>query len=67
MRSPLDMITEVVWNLWQRGNFMAWMQEAVDCARACAACGVCETRCPQGLEIRETLKAHVAVSDGVTA
>lgn len=41
--------------------------DLVDGARACVECGLCETRCPYGLEIRETLKAQVAFFDRVIA
>lgn len=59
------MITEVMWNDWPHERFMSWMKSAVDAARNCAECGVCETRCPYSLEIRDTLKGQVAFFDRV--
>ncbi|MFC2099258.1 aldo/keto reductase [Candidatus Bipolaricaulota bacterium] len=63
----LVMITGVMWNDWPREKFIEWMTDAVDGARTCIECGDCETRCPYGLEIRETLKAQVAFYDRVTS
>ncbi|MZP31251.1 aldo/keto reductase [Heliobacterium undosum] len=53
---------------WTRYNLQGWAQERYGAmgikADACRECGVCETRCPYDLPIREMLKeAHANLDD----
>jgi len=67
IRISMAMITQAMWKLWPRDVFMEWMGGVLETARSCLQCGVCETRCPYELPIRERIQESIAFFDGLSA
>jgi len=63
----MAMIVEVMWKLWPRNTFLEWLEGVIEKARTCLKCGVCESRCPYDLPIRERLEQSIAFFDRVVA
>jgi len=63
----MAMIVEVMWKLWPRNTFLEWLGGVIEKARTCLKCGVCESRCPYDLPIRERLEQSIAFFDRVVA
>jgi len=54
----MTMITKKMHRLWPLESFMEIMAGPIESAENCIQCGVCESKCPYGLPIREMLKEN---------
>ena len=54
----MTMITKKMYRLWPLESFMEIMSEPIASTNNCIQCGLCESKCPYGLPIREIISEN---------
>ena len=64
---PGMMYLPLLYDLWPPERFFSWrlVTASVEGAARCTSCGICETKCPYQLPIRDMMREHLGFYDSV--